>query len=94
MHKHVRFIIQMCILHLRNARKFTEAVSPQNCQPGWRRASAHPTQGDSKMDDTVDGWNPANQLRLVVYPIIYKVLAPSQVVVWDFFHQQYLGFLL
>ena len=28
----------------------------------------------------VDGKNPANQLRLVVYPIIYKVLAPSQVV--------------
>ena len=26
----------------------------------------------------------ANQLRLIVYPIIYKVLAPSQVVVWDF----------
>ena len=25
-----------------------------------------------------------HQLRLVVYPIIYKVLAPSQVVVWDF----------
>ena len=24
--------------------------------------------------DTVDGRNPANQLRLVVYPIIYKVL--------------------
>ena len=21
--------------------------------------------------DTIDGWNPANQLRLVVYPIIY-----------------------
>ena len=30
--------------------------------------------------NTVDGWNPANQLRLVVYTIIYKVLAPSQVV--------------
>ena len=30
-----------------------------------------------------------NQLRLVVYPMIYKVLAPSQVVVWDFSHQQY-----
>ena len=30
----------------------------------------------------------ANQLRLVVYPIIYRVLAPSQVV-QDFFHQQY-----
>ena len=29
---------------------------------------------------TIDGWNPANQLRLVVYPIIYRVLAPSQVV--------------
>ena len=25
-----------------------------------------------------------HQLRLVVYPIICKVLAPSQVVVWDF----------
>ena len=36
--------------------------------------------------------NPVNhQLRLVVYPpIIYKVLyCTSQVVVWDFFHQQY-----
>ncbi len=26
---------------------------------------------------------------LVVYPIIYRVLAPSQVVIWDFSHQQY-----
>ena len=26
------------------------------------------------MDPTVDGRNPANQLRLVVCPIIYKVL--------------------
>ena len=33
---------------------------------------------------TVDGWNPANQLRLVVYPIIYRVSAPQ-----DFSHQQY-----
>ena len=38
--------------------------------------------------DTVDGRNPANQLRLVVYPMIYKVLAPSQVV-QDLFHQQH-----
>ena len=30
-----------------------------------------------------------HQLRLVVYPMIYRVLAPSQVVVWEFFHQQY-----
>ena len=27
--------------------------------------------------------------RLLVYPIIYKVLFTSQVVVWDFFHQQF-----
>ena len=27
---------------------------------------------------TVDGGNPANQLRLVAYPIIYRVFAPSQ----------------
>ena len=31
-----------------------------------------------------------HQLRLVVYPIIHRVSAPSQVVVWDFSHQQYL----
>ena len=30
-----------------------------------------------------------HQFRLVVYPIIYRVSAPSQVVVWDFSHQQY-----
>ena len=30
----------------------------------------------------------SDQLRLVVYPIIFEVLAPSQVV-QDFFHQQY-----
>ena len=29
-----------------------------------------------------------HQLRLVVDPIIYRFLAPSQVVVWDFSHQQ------
>ena len=36
--------------------------------------------------NTVDGseiWR-KHQLRLVVYPIIFRVLAPSQVVVWDF----------
>ena len=33
---------------------------------------------------TVDGWNPANQLRLVVFPIIYRVSAPSQVVIAGF----------
>ena len=39
---------------------------------------------------TVDGRYPANPVEgKVVYPIIYRVLAPSQVVVWDFFHQRY-----
>ncbi len=39
---------------------------------------------------TVDGWNPANSPfeGKVVFPIIYRVSAPSQVVVWDFSHQQ------
>ena len=32
---------------------------------------------------TVDGRDPVNQLSLVVYPTMYKVLAPSQVVVGD-----------
>ena len=36
---------------------------------------------------TVDGRNlDLHHLRLVVYPIIYKVKNTSQVVVWDFFH--------
>ena len=30
-----------------------------------------------------------HQLRLVVSPIIYRVLAPCQAVVWDVLHQQY-----
>ena len=29
-------------------------------------------------------------VELGVYPIFYRVLAPSQVVVWDVFHQQWL----
>ena len=33
-----------------------------------------------EVGDTADGKTPVNQLRLVIYPIIYKVLAPSQVV--------------
>ena len=40
---------------------------------------------------TVDGSEILHQLRLVVYPIIYGVLAPSQVVIAGFLnHQQYL----
>ena len=42
------------------------------------------------INDTVDGRNPANQLRLLVHLSIYSeftVKFSSQVVVWDFFHQ-------
>ncbi len=39
---------------------------------------------------TVDGTNPENQLRLVVYPIIYEVSKTSQVLLAGFLnHQQY-----
>ena len=40
----------------------------------------------------VDGSEILYQLRLVVYPIIYRVLHIQTVVVWDLFHQQYLHF--
>ena len=40
--------------------------------------------------DTVDGRNPANQMRLVVDPIIYRGFSTIQVV-QDFVHQQYQG---
>ena len=36
----------------------------------------------------VDGTDPANQLSLVHYPIIYRVLYYTSQVVQDFFHQQ------
>ena len=52
----------------------------------WRW-SCHLQNGNSS-SHTVDGRNPTNQLRLVVYPIIYKVLAPSQVVVSGFLNHQ------
>ena len=42
---------------------------------------------NTHISDTTVGWNPANQLRLVVFPTIYRVSAASQVVVWDFSHQ-------
>ncbi len=40
------------------------------------------------INTTVDGWNPAPVARQF-FPIIYRVSAPSQVVVWDFSHQPY-----
>ena len=47
-------------------------------------------QGPLAKWDTVDGWNPTDQLRLVVYLIIYKVLT-SQVVQNFLHHQLYPG---
>ena len=43
------------------------------------------------VNPTVDGWNPANHQGWWLFTIIYRVSAPSQVVVWDFSHQQYCG---
>ena len=42
--------------------------------------------------DTVDGSEirQTHQLRLVVFPPLFTLFYTSQVVVWDFFHQQYL----
>ena len=42
-------------------------------------------------DATVDERN-LDQLRLVVYPIIYSFFFTPRVVVWDFFHQPYVNF--
>ena len=65
----------------------TEAQFP--CD--WMSRGKNPPKkkGDSLI--TVDGSlkSGEHQLRLVVFPVIYRVSAPSQVVVWDFSHQQY-----
>ncbi len=41
--------------------------------------------------DTVDGWNPSPP-RMMIIPLFIG-FEPSQVVVWDFSHQQYHNFL-
>ena len=45
-----------------------------------KRLRLFPGLAGSTLVDTVDGRNPANQLRLVVFPLLTKVLAPSLVV--------------
>ena len=61
--------------------------TPQACGPsGTHTMGTHAMEGSG----TVGGRNPANLLRLVDSPIIYRVLAPSQVVIAGFLnHQQY-----
>ena len=44
---------------------------------------------DHEVNYTVDGRNPAPVEVGGSLSHYYKVLAPSQVVIWDFFHQQY-----
>ncbi len=47
--------------------------SPRGWKLGhWFQKQLHLSQEIQRFH-TVDGWNPANQLRLVVFPIIYRV---------------------
>ena len=46
-----------------------EMVEVQLFQSQWLK----PSHAKKALSDTVDGRNPANQLRLVVYPIMYRV---------------------
>ena len=64
------------------------------CLESWWLDKKH-----TDINDTVGGWNPANQLSLVVYPTIYRVLyiqggagfQPSTVLCCDFFMGIYHG---
>ena len=63
-----------------------------NCSASCSGMDFHQHQQSPNINiNTVDGRNPANQLRLAVYPFIplFAGFYTSQVVVWDFFHQQY-----
>ncbi len=65
----------------------THQVAINRRGSGW---SKFPKKVMTSLSDAVDGWNPTNQLRLVIYSIIHKVLAPSQVVIAGFLnHQQW-----
>ena len=63
----------------------------------WTRAPYHPTSDKAELkktknqqeNHTVDGRNPADQLGLVVYPIIYKVLYIAGGCLGFLNHQQY-----
>ena len=61
---------------------------------GSRVQSGGGCYGGGSWATRYSSWQPeiwrANQLRdMIVYDMICKVLAPSQVVVWDFLYQQY-----
>ena len=58
--------------------------------PGWRHGMISCDFFSNVMmaDDTVDGQNPAPPIMMIIP--LFIGFKPSQVVVWDFFHQQYL----
>ena len=87
-------LFSICSLNLRVVYIFTSET------PGRaKRASSnvakrmpgveHIAGGTEFGEDTVS-WKKSgvHQLRLVIYPIISKGFNTSQVVAWDFFHQQ------
>ena len=52
-------------------------------KPNWNRSMILGTLLSVFLGHTVDGRNPANQLRLVVYPIVYNYLVVSNIL---YFH--------
>ena len=95
----IRFVVCRCAMVCRTCVFFRRKTKPSKKIPSsWATHDGVSTFSTCiklshfvyfQKRDTVDSWNLANQLRLVVYPIIYRVSAPSQVVVWDFSQQQY-----
>ena len=63
---------------------------PSLAYPPWKDHISIPRH--FWVNDTVDGWNPVNRLRLVVYPHDLQGYIITQVVVLDFSHQQYFIF--
>ena len=76
-------------LHLSRPHMTKEQRPAAGTTPRIRGEIFHELQrpGTSWYTYTVDGWNPVNQLRLVVCPIIFRFYKSQ--VVQDFSHQQY-----
>ena len=67
---------------------FIRVVKQKNGRPKTKTSSVTPGCSYT-FRTTVDGRNPANQLRLVVEIPLLSGFRTCQVVVWDFFHQRY-----
>ena len=71
---------------------FSARIIPMSSSKAPRKYHTRISMGRSGILESCYCWwfrNPPNQLRLVIHPIIYQVSAPSQVVVWHFFHQRH-----